>query len=159
MSTLSDIAEVWWWSVISYFHIVGGTKFESMYMGLSPKDPHKQKENTTEIERLYLEITPWVWCKLGRYQCCTRFVCPKTRTFTKKCMIWLPDKFHVSRRFPRTVYFKIDFGAYVDAIFFHKLVTNLTYISFRCLFFFFTVYICDKPLKGVKALFSRDKVL
>lgn len=39
-------------------------------------------------------------------------------------MIWLPDKFHVSRRFPRTVYFKIDFGAYVDDIFFHKLVSE-----------------------------------
>ena len=73
-------------------------------------------------------------------------------------MIWLPDKFHVSRRFPRTVYFKIDFGAYVDDIFFHKLVSEsykLQVTSYK----FFTVYFCDKPLKGVKALFSRDKVL
>ena len=79
-------------------------------------------------------------------------------------MIWLPDKFHVSRRFPRTVYFKIDFGAYVDDIFFHKLVSEsykpfLHFLSFFFFFFFFTVYICDKPLKEVKALFSRDKVL
>lgn len=79
-------------------------------------------------------------------------------------MICLPDKFHVSRRFPRTVYFKIDFGAYVDGIFFHKLVSEsykpyLHFLSFFLLFFFFTVYICDKPLKGVQALFSRDKVL
>ena len=79
-------------------------------------------------------------------------------------MIWLPDKFHVSRRFPRTVYFKIDFGAYVDDIFFHKLVSEsykpyLHFLSFLFYLFFFAVYICDKPLKGVKALFSRDKVL
>ena len=85
-------------------------------------------------------------------------------------MICLPDKFHVSRRFPRTVYFEIDFGAYVDDIFFHKLVSEsykpyLHFLSFFLFFFFFfffyslyleflfTVY------KGVKALFSRDKVL
>ena len=154
MSTLSDIAEIWWWTgTISYFHIVGGTEYEFMCMGLSPKDPHKQKENTPR--RLHLEITPWVWCKLGRYQCCTRFVCPKTRTFTKKCMIWLPDKFHVSRRFHRTVYFKIDFGAYVDDMFFHKLVsesykpekglfrrfTYISFLSFFLSFFFYSLYL------------------
>ena len=32
---------------------MGGTKFESMYMGLSPKDPHKQKENTRRRLRDY----------------------------------------------------------------------------------------------------------
>ena len=79
----------------------------------------------------------------------------------------------MSQRFHTTGYFKIDFGAYVDDIFFHKLVSESykpekrlfstvylsdTYISFR-FFFFFTVYICDKPHKGVKALFSWDKVL
>lgn len=53
MSTLSDIAEVWWSSVISYFQIVGGTEYESMCMGLSPKDPHKQKENTRRRLRDY----------------------------------------------------------------------------------------------------------
>ena len=62
-------------------------------------------------------------------------------------MIWLPDKFHVSWRFPRTVYFKIDFGAYVDDIFFHELVSEsykpekgffrrFSYISFLFLFLF-----------------------
>ena len=82
----------------------------------------------------------------------------------------------MSRRFHTIGYFKIDFAAYVDDIFFHKLVSEsykpekgffrrFTYqiltIPFLSFFFifFFTVYICDKPLKGVKALFSRDKVL
>ena len=57
----------------------------------------------------------------------------------------------MSRRFHTTGYFKIDFAAYVDDIFFHKLVSESykpekrlfstvylsdTYISFRFFFFF-----------------------
>ena len=52
----------------------------------------------------------------------------------------------MSRRFPRTVYFKIDFGAYVDDIFFHKLVSEsykpyLHFLSFLFYLFFFLQFI------------------
>ena len=79
-------------------------------------------------------------------------------------MICLPDKFHVSRRFPRTVYFKIDFGAYVDGIFFHKLVSEsykpyLHFLSFFLLFFFFLFFPSRNELQKSSNVSAKEKYI